>query len=130
MALSIETTAKHLDRYPSLEEDVSDLLDVNMYPPFSDRRNAKIQVKCDKEVSVLFFVLGPKCHLGHNSKCNTNGNASVAGEHQTVKEVIKKLRESHAHLFTLRYHQSLLSKLRVHTDRAEEKNDEEDGDAD
>lgn len=41
----------HLSKYPcSLAQDISDLMDQELYPRFSNRRHAKIQVRGEKEV--------------------------------------------------------------------------------
>jgi len=41
----------HLSKYPcSLAQDISDLMDEELYPRFSNRRHAKIQVRGEKEV--------------------------------------------------------------------------------
>jgi len=47
----------HLDLYPcSLAKDITDLMDEDKYPRFSNRRHAKIQVRGEKEV-LHHFVL-------------------------------------------------------------------------
>jgi hypothetical protein len=51
MELLLKITEGYLSRYPtSLEQDVKDLEDTNAYPPFSNKRNATIHVRGEKEV--------------------------------------------------------------------------------
>ena len=51
MELLLEVTARALSRYPtSLAQDAADLEDEVAYPRYSNRRNAKLQVRGEKEV--------------------------------------------------------------------------------
>lgn len=52
MELLLEITARALSKYPtSLAQDTADLLDEELlYPKYSNRRNAKLQVRGEKEV--------------------------------------------------------------------------------
>ena len=51
MKLLLEVLAKELECYPtSLAEDMADLMDEEVYPKYSNRRHAKIQVKGEKEI--------------------------------------------------------------------------------
>ena len=51
MELLLEITARALSKYPtSLAQDTADLRDEATYPKYSNRRNAKLQVRGEKEV--------------------------------------------------------------------------------
>jgi len=51
MQLLLEVVERHLSMYPTtLAQDVADLMDDQSYPPFSNKRHAKIQVRGEKEV--------------------------------------------------------------------------------
>ena len=51
MEILLGMTSRALSAYPtSLADDLSDLMDEVAYPKFSNRRNAKIQVRGEKEV--------------------------------------------------------------------------------
>jgi len=51
MRLLLEVVARQLAAYPvTLQQDVVDLLDERVYPRFSNKRHAKIQVRGEKEV--------------------------------------------------------------------------------
>lgn len=51
MRLLLQIVDRHLEKYPTtLAEDVTALLDTEMYPRFSNKRHAKIQVRGEKEV--------------------------------------------------------------------------------
>jgi hypothetical protein len=51
MHLLLEVVQRHLNRYPTtLEQDETDLLNVNQFPRFSNLRHAKIQVRGEKVV--------------------------------------------------------------------------------
>ncbi len=51
MGLLLELIEIQLNRYPcTMAQDVADLMDKESFPPFSNRRHAKIQVRGEKEV--------------------------------------------------------------------------------
>mmetsp|Transcript_28577 Transcript_28577/g.60949 ORF Transcript_28577/g.60949 Transcript_28577/m.60949 type:complete len:733 (-) Transcript_28577:100-2298(-) len=51
MELLLESTARALSKYPtSLAQDTADLRDEDVHPKYSNRRNAKLQVRGEKEV--------------------------------------------------------------------------------
>jgi hypothetical protein len=51
MELLLDITGRALSKYPtSLAQDTSDLLDEVAYPKYSNKRNAKLQVRGEKEV--------------------------------------------------------------------------------
>jgi hypothetical protein len=123
MTLMGETMVKHLARFPTtFEEDVSDLLDEEMYPPFSNRRNAKIQVKGEKEVLCHFLLWAQSAmHLMAAMQHEAIwGSQIVEGEHQTVEEVMNELEEADLHWSILEYCDDVLAKLRVGAHRVVE----------
>lgn len=126
MTLMSETMVKHLARFPTtFEEDVSDLLDEKMYPPFSNRRNAKLQVKGEKEVLCHFLLWSQSAiHLmAAMQQENVEGNELVEGEYQTVEEVMNELEEADLHWLILEYCDDILAKLRVRTHGIKEDDD-------
>jgi hypothetical protein len=59
MELLVDMITTSLNRYPrTLEQDAEDLQDHDAYPPFSNCRNAKIQVKGEKEVLHYYLDFG------------------------------------------------------------------------
>lgn len=63
MKLLLDIAISALDAYPStLRQDVDDLMDERLYPRFSNRRHAKIQVRGEKEV-LHHFALWAKTSL-------------------------------------------------------------------
>lgn len=63
MKLLLDIVIKSLDAYPTtLRQDIDDLMNEQLYPRFSNRRHAKIQVRGEKEV-LHHFALWAKTSL-------------------------------------------------------------------
>jgi hypothetical protein len=122
MTLLTEIMIDHLARFPTtIEEDVSDLADEKQYPPFSNRRNAKIQVKSEKEVLCHFLLWAQSAtYVMRAMLCESNESVGTHSDlvgddeskYPTVEEAIDELHEAEVHWSIIRYCDLVLWKLR------------------
>jgi hypothetical protein len=115
MTLLKENVIEHLARFPAtIEEDVGDLLDEESYPPFSNRRNAKIQVKGEKEVLFHFLLWAESAiHVINFIENDSEG-------WQGFEDAIEALQEAEVHWSIVRYCDSVLG-AELRADRKEKR---------
>ena len=129
MTLLTDIMIDHLARYPTtIQEDISDLLDEDTYPPFSNQRNAKIQVKGEKEVLCHFLLWGQSAMhvlaamLREGNECIDPDDDDVDiyfhdkedySDHlPSVEEALDELRQAELHWSIMQYCESIVWRLR------------------
>lgn len=122
MILLTEIMIDHLARFPTtIEEDVADLADEEKYPAFSNRRNAKIQVKSEKEVLCHFLLWAQSAtYVMRAMLRESNDSVGIDSDlveddeskTPTVEEAIDELHEAEVHWSIIRYCDLVLWKLR------------------
>jgi histone-lysine N-methyltransferase SETD3 len=136
MELLLDITGRALSKYPtSLAQDTSDLLDEVAYPKYSNKRNAKLQVRGEKEVlhhfalwartamhvidiilhelSVERKLVSSSRGVGVESGGAGGGNASHNNEELGFEYVIQAMEDDDdCHFTVLRYCSDVLGAVR------------------
>ena len=126
MELLLDVTGRSLSKYPtSLAQDNSDLLDEAAYPKYSNKRNAKLQVRGEKEVLHHFalwartamHVIDIISHeLSEERKSDSGGSATTSNrnsEELGFEYVIRAMEDDDdCHFTILRYCSDVLGAVR------------------
>ncbi len=127
MELLLDITGRALSKYPtSLAQDNADLLDETAYPKYSNKRNAKLQVRGEKEVLHHFalwartaiHVIDIILHeIAEDRKVGSGGSRSTSGsqnnEELEFDYVIQAMEEDDdCHFTILRYCSDVLGAVR------------------
>mmetsp|Transcript_6148 Transcript_6148/g.9340 ORF Transcript_6148/g.9340 Transcript_6148/m.9340 type:complete len:572 (-) Transcript_6148:53-1768(-) len=109
MQLLLDTCLAALDKYPtSLGQDISDLLDEDLYPSFSNKRHAKIQVRGEKEV-LHHFIIWAKTALRAMQAIHDELYSSTD---MGLMHMLHRLEHEHTHATIMRYCCDVLTSLR------------------
>lgn len=126
MELLLDITCRALSKYPSsLAQDNADLLDETAYPKYSNKRNAKLQVRGEKEVLHHFalwartaiHVIDIILHeLSEERKAESEGGHATSTNHNNELEfdyVIQAMEDDDdCHFTILRYCSDVLGAVR------------------
>jgi Rubisco LSMT substrate-binding len=116
MKLLKEIIVDHLARYPTtIQDDIEDLMDKQAYPPNGNRRNAKIQVKGEKEVLCHFLLWAQSSILvleaiqcDRKNSCLNEFNLAC---HENFSAAMEELYEAEVHWTILNHCKNVLNDL-------------------